>query len=74
MLFHRRRHPEPDAAAPPEYPEPAAAPAPAEPPSPAELEQINVVTKLKDLLDAGDLTQAEFDEQRHRLLPGDGPS
>ena len=74
MLFHRRRQQEGDDAAPAEYPEPLAAPAPAEPPSPAELEQIIAVTKLKDLLDAGDLTQAEFDEQRQRLLPGDGPS
>ena len=74
MLFHRRHQQEPDATSPPESPEPPAAPAPAEPPSTAELEQIIEATKLKDLLDAGELTQAEFDQQRQRLLPESGPS
>ena len=66
MLFHRRRAQGPDDAV--SQPEPPAAPSPAEPPSPAELERITAVTELKDRFEAGDLTQAQFDAQRERLL------
>jgi len=57
-LFHRRSD---DKAPAPTVPAPPAAPAPAPPPSPAELDLAAATMKLKDQLDHGDLTQAEFD-------------
>jgi membrane protease subunit (stomatin/prohibitin family) len=54
---------EPDPNAPAdEPPEAAAAPAPSADQSMAEL------TKLKELLDSGVLTQAEFDAQKQKIL------
>ena len=55
------------AAEQPETQEPAAAadPAPAEPSADDSMEEL---TKLKGLLDAGVLTQAEFDAQKQKIL------
>jgi len=55
------------AAEQPETQEPAAAadPAPAEPSANDSMEEL---TKLKGLLDAGVLTQAEFDAQKQKIL------
>jgi hypothetical protein len=66
-LFHRHSH---DEAPPPAVPEPPAAPAPAAPPSSAELDPVIAMMKLKDQLDAGDLTQAAFDARKQQLLEG----
>jgi hypothetical protein len=52
-----------DAAAAP----PAAAPAPA-PAAMSEADRIQALKNLKDLLDTGVLTQAEFDAQKQKLL------
>lgn len=64
-LFHRRSRdasPEQNAAA-----EPPAAPPPAAPPSSEELNAILALTTLKDQLEDGSLTQAEFDARREQL-------
>jgi hypothetical protein len=63
-LFHRRSH---DEAPAPTVPEPPAAPAPAPPPSPAELDPVVAMMRLKDQLDAGDMTQAEFEARKQQL-------
>jgi Short C-terminal domain len=47
---------------------PPAAPAPAAPMS--ESDRIAALKNLKDLLDSGVLTQAEFDAQKQKLLNG----
>ena len=46
---------------------PPAAPAPAPPPSPGELDAFMELTALKDRLEDGTLTQAEFDARRKEL-------
>ena len=46
---------------------PAAAPAPA-PAAMSEADRIQALKNLKDLLDTGVLTQAEFDAQKQKLL------
>lgn len=46
---------------------PPAAPAPAAPPSAAELDALHELRLLRDQLEDGTLTQAEFDERRKRL-------
>ena len=49
--------------------EPAAAPAqPAAAPM-SEAERIDALTKLKDLLDSGVLTQEQFEAEKAKLLP-----
>ena len=53
------------AAAPPAAPAPAQAPAPA---AMSEADRIQALKNLKDLLDTGVLTQAEFDAQKQKLL------
>jgi hypothetical protein len=61
------------AAHPPQaYAEPAAPPqAPAAPPQPADMnERIAQLKQLGELLSAGVLTQAEFDQQKTRILNG----
>jgi hypothetical protein len=58
--------PPPMQAAPP--PPPAPMPAPP-PPAPAR-DPIAQLKDLKDLLDAGVLTQAEFDSQKQKILQG----
>jgi hypothetical protein len=64
-LFHRHSH---DAAAQTDaVAAPPAAPAPAAPPSPDELEAVLELTALKDQLEDGTLTQAEFDARRKEL-------
>lgn len=50
----------------PAAPVPAAAPAPAA----APVDVVGQLTKLKGLLDAGVLTQDEFDGQKRKLLQG----
>jgi hypothetical protein len=54
------------------YAEPAAPPqAPAAPPQPADMnERIAQLKQLGELLSAGVLTQAEFDQQKTRILNG----
>jgi hypothetical protein len=52
------------AAAPPPPPVEDAAP----PPAAAPADTYGDLMKLKELLDAGALTQAEFDEQKHKIL------
>jgi hypothetical protein len=53
---------------------PAQAPAPAEPSAPAETpaasseDSFNELMRLKELLDAGALTQAEFDAEKAKVL------
>lgn len=49
----------------PAAPPPAAAPAPA---AMSEADRIQALKNLKDLLDTGVLTQAEFDAQKQKLL------
>jgi hypothetical protein len=53
---------------------PAAAPPPPAAPQAAgpmtEADRVNALKNLKDLLDAGALTQAEFDAQKQKLLNG----
>jgi membrane protease subunit (stomatin/prohibitin family) len=57
---------EPDPNAPAdEQPEAAADPAPAEPSADESMAEL---TKLKELLDSGVLTQAEFDAQKQKIL------
>ena len=46
---------------------PAAAPA-QQAPSDDEAHRVEALTKLKELLDAGALTQEEFDQEKHRIL------
>jgi Short C-terminal domain len=57
---------------PPAYAAPAAPPqAPAAPPQPADMnERIAQLKQLGELLSAGVLTQAEFDQQKARILNG----
>jgi hypothetical protein len=55
--------PAPAAPAPP----PAAAPAPA---AMSDADRIQALKNLKELLDSGVLTQAEFDAQKQKLLNG----
>ena len=60
------------AQAPPE-PAPAAAPPEPEPtpeaaPAPSAADSYDELMKLKELLDAGVLTQAEFDAQKQKIL------
>jgi hypothetical protein len=57
---------------PPAYAEPAAPPqAPAAPPQPADMnERLAQLKQLGELLSAGVLTQAEFDQQKARILNG----
>jgi hypothetical protein len=57
--------PQDEAAAPPPPPAQAEAPAPAV--APAE-DPYGDLMKLKELLDAGALTQAEFDAQKQKIL------
>ena len=58
------------AAQPQAPPAPVAAPAPAEAPvAPAPVEYAQL-TKLKELLDAGILTQEEFDAEKAKVLAG----
>jgi hypothetical protein len=70
-LLRRRSHDdEPPEAA---VPAPPAAPAPAAPPSSDELESYLELRALKDQLEAGTLTQAEFDARRKQLGVQDMP-
>ena len=55
-----------EAAAAPPPPAPEAAPAPESAPR----DTYGELMKLKELLDAGVLTQAEFDEQKQKILAG----
>jgi membrane protease subunit (stomatin/prohibitin family) len=48
-------------------PPPAQQPAPAAPAASGE-DTVTQLTKLKELLDAGALTQAEFDAQKQKIL------
>ena len=53
--------------------QPPAAPVEAPPAPPAAAPPVDIyadLTKLKELLDAGVLTQAEFDAQKQKLLAG----
>jgi hypothetical protein len=53
--------------------QPAAPPAPAAPaaaPPMSDADRIGALKNLKDLLDSGVLTQAEFDAQKQKLLNG----
>jgi hypothetical protein len=53
------------------YAEPAPPPASATPPQPADMnERIAQLKQLGELLSAGVLTQAEFDQQKARILNG----
>ncbi len=52
---------QPPAQAPPAQPAPAAM---------SESERIDALTKLKDLLDSGVLTQEQFDAEKAKLLQG----
>ena len=53
------------------YAEPAPPPASAAPPQPADMnERIAQLKQLGELLSAGVLTQAEFDQQKARILNG----
>ena len=56
-------------AAAPYAPPPPAAPAAPAPAAPA-MDPITALTQLKGLLDAGVLTQAEFEAQKQRILAG----
>jgi hypothetical protein len=64
-LFHRR----PDNVSPPQdaVPAPPAAPAAAPPPSPDELDAVMELTRLRDQVEDGTLTRAEFDARRKDL-------
>lgn len=44
------------------------APAPAAPPAPSTADSYEELMKLKSLLDAGVLTQAEFDAEKQKIL------
>jgi membrane protease subunit (stomatin/prohibitin family) len=44
------------------------APPPSAPPAAAPVDPISALTQAKELLDAGVLTQAEFDAQKARIL------
>jgi len=55
------------AQAPPEETAPQTAAPPAQPASPVE-DQYSELMKLKELLDAGVLTQEEFDAQKQEIL------
>jgi hypothetical protein len=59
---------QPAPAAPAPVP-PAAAPAPA-PAAMSDADRIEALKNLKELLDSGVLTQAEFDAQKQKLLNG----
>jgi hypothetical protein len=62
-----------DAAIGQQAPPPAAAPPQAAAPAPAamsEADRIQALKNLKELLDTGVLTQAEFDAQKQKLLNG----
>lgn len=59
--------------------QPQAGPAPGAPASPpaatapaemSETDRIDALTKLKDLLDGGVLTQEQFEAEKAKLLPG----
>jgi hypothetical protein len=50
-------------------PPPSQQPAPAPQPASGE-DTVTQLTKLKELLDAGALTQAEFDAQKQKILAG----
>jgi hypothetical protein len=63
-LLHRRSHDAPPQDA---IPEPPAAPAPAAPPTSDELDASKEFTTLKDQLEDGTLTQAQFDARRKEL-------
>jgi hypothetical protein len=54
------------------YQQPAPYPTPPPPAAPADsaAQRIEALSKLKELLDAGVLTQAEFDAQKQQLLGG----
>jgi Short C-terminal domain len=58
--------------APPQYQQPAPYPPAPPPAAPADSasQRIEALSKLKELLDAGVLTQAEFDAQKQQLLQG----
>jgi hypothetical protein len=57
--------------APPQYaPPPPPAPAPAPAPAAPARDPISALKELKELLDSGVLTQAEFDTQKQRILAG----
>jgi len=49
-------------------PEVAEAPAAPQPAAPAEQDSYGDLMKLKELLDAGALTQAEFDAEKQKIL------
>lgn len=57
---------------PPAYQQPAPDPTPPPQAAPADsaAQRIEALSKLKELLDAGVLTQAEFDAQKQQLLGG----
>jgi membrane protease subunit (stomatin/prohibitin family) len=62
-----------DAAIGQQAPSPVAAPPQAAAPAPAamsEADRIQALKNLKELLDTGVLTQAEFDAQKQKLLNG----
>jgi len=57
----------------PQYAPPAAAPpppAPAAAPQSSAVDVVGALTQLKSLLDAGVLTQEEFDAQKQQILQG----
>jgi hypothetical protein len=56
--------------APPPAAPPPAAPAPAAPAATSAADRIEALKNLKELLDSGVLTQAEFDAQKQQLLNG----
>ena len=56
--------------APPAAAPPPAAPAAAAPVATSATDRIEALKNLKDLLDSGVLTQAEFDAQKQQLLNG----
>ena len=56
------------AAPPPEEPAPAAPEAPEAAAAPAPEDSYDELMKLKGLLDAGVLTQAEFDAEKQKIL------
>lgn len=65
--------PPPQYAPPPQqaHAEPAPPPAPAAPPPGADMgERLSQLKQLGELLSAGVLTQAEFDQQKARILNG----
>jgi len=65
--------PPPQHGAPPQqaYAEPASPPTPAGPPADTDMgERLNQLKQLGKLLSAGVLSQAEFDQQKGRILNG----